>query len=335
MARTKKKARKSTGPFYSKMFLEEALNFSPRKGGGYYQAVIHQKLDGDKYEIIRKLGYGRRSSTWLVLRARDPEYFAVEIFTVAASERANTAELPIIKEVDKVSRSSSLELPTFHGSFWEESRVGSHLRFVVNPLSTSVKDLQLDVKNQRLPVHVVQRIIWSVSNSLNGLHDVKIMHGRTFLIHDLFHPGVIFNPLLKRKTYFSQLRPKSNTFSPSSIQNLHHPLWSSRNLSLYCYSLRHSFIWNDKRKAVVDWPIYLNNLGYGKACPLFFFALVAWDSYHVFIAQQWNYKPEENEDYLSAPETLLQSASCSLQTDIWMLGCLVSRAQWNLFVTLV
>ena len=212
MARTKKKARKSTGPFYSKMFLEEALNFSPRKGGGYYQAVIHQKLDGDKYEIIRKLGYGRRSSTWLVLRARDPEYFAVEIFTVAASERANTAELPIIKEVDKVSRSSSLELPTFHGSFWEESRVGSHLRFVVNPLSTSIKDLQLDAKNQRLPVHVVQRIIWSVSNSLNGLHDVKIMHGRTFLIHDLFHPGVIFNPLLKRKTHFSQLRPKSNTF---------------------------------------------------------------------------------------------------------------------------
>ena len=55
--------------------------------------------------------------------------------------------------------------------------------------------------------------------------------------------------------------------------------------------------------------------------------MVAWGSYHVLIAQQWNYKPEKNEDYLSAPETLLQGASCSLQTDIWMLGCLVSRTQ--------
>lgn len=37
--------------------------------------------------------------------------------------------------------------------------------------------------------------------------------------------------------------------------------------------LRHSFKWNDKRKAVVDWSIYLDGLGHGKACP--FFVLVA------------------------------------------------------------
>ena len=60
-----------------------------------------------------------------------------------------------------------------------------------------------------------------------------------------------------------------------------------------------------------------------------FFWLVAWSvyNYHVFIAQQWSYKPEKKEGYLSAPETLLQNASCSLQTDIWMLGCLVSQAE--------
>ena len=162
-------------------FPEEPLNLSPSEGG-HYPAAIHQKLNSDKYEIIRKLGYGPRSSTWLVLRAQDPGYFAVKIFTVAASERAKTVELPIIKAVDKVSRSGSLELPTFHGSFWEESSAGSHLCFVMNPLSTSVKDLQRDAENERLPVHVVQRIVRSISNSLNGLHNAKIMHGRTFLI---------------------------------------------------------------------------------------------------------------------------------------------------------
>ena len=193
MPRTKQIARKSTGGGPRKKFPEESLK------GGYYPAVIHQKLDGDKYEIIRKLGYGPRSTTWLVLRAHDPGYFAVKIFKVAASERAKTLELPIMKEVtvDKVSRSGSLELQTFHDSFWEESRFGSHLCFVMNPLSTSVKDLQQDAKDQRLPVHVVQRIVWSVSNSLNGLHDVGIMHGRMFLIHNLFHLGAIANPLFR------------------------------------------------------------------------------------------------------------------------------------------
>ena len=184
MTRTKKKARKTTHPsVIHENFPEEPLYRTPSNGSGYYQATIHQKLNGDKYEIIRKLGYGPHSSTWLVLRTDDPGHFAVKIFTVAASQRAMNIELPILKEVDKISRSGSMELPTFHDSFWEESRFGSHICFVTNLLSTSVKDLQRDAENQRLPVHVVQRIVWSISNSLNGLHDAKIMHGRTFLIH--------------------------------------------------------------------------------------------------------------------------------------------------------
>lgn len=41
-------------------------------------------------------------------------------------------------------------------------------------------------------------------------------------------------------------------------------------------------------------------------------------------AQQSTFKPEPTGDYVSAPETLSQNASCSPQTDIWQLGCLVS-----------
>jgi hypothetical protein len=43
-------------------------------------------------------------------------------------------------------------------------------------------------------------------------------------------------------------------------------------------------------------------------------------------AQQSNYEPEKKGDYSFAPETLLQSASCSPQTDIWMLGYMASHA---------
>ena len=34
--------------------------------------------------------------------------------------------------------------------------------------------------------------------------------------------------------------------------------------------LKHSFKWNDQQKIVVDWSIYLDNLGHGKTFPHFF-----------------------------------------------------------------
>lgn len=110
-------------------FPEEPLNISPSEAGGHYPAAIYQKINGDKYKILDMVP----AHLWLVLRANDPGHFAVKIFTVAASERLKNVELPIIKEVDKISRSNSLELPTFHGSFWEESSAGSHLCFVMDP----------------------------------------------------------------------------------------------------------------------------------------------------------------------------------------------------------
>ena len=92
-------------------FPEEPLNLSPSEGGGYYPAQIHQKLNGDKYEVIRKLGYGPRSSTWLVLSAHDQAYFVVKIFTVTASDHAKTVETPILKAVSHLS--PSMLLPKF------------------------------------------------------------------------------------------------------------------------------------------------------------------------------------------------------------------------------
>ena len=161
-------------------FPEEPLNLSPSAGGGYYPAEIHQKLNGGKYEVIRKLGYDSRSSTWLVLCAHDLVYFAVKIFTVSASDHAKTVEIPILKAVNNLS--PSLLLPRFRESFWEKGSAGSHICFVTNPLSTSIQDLQRNADNERFPVHVVQRIIWCVASSLKSLHDIKIMHGRTYLI---------------------------------------------------------------------------------------------------------------------------------------------------------
>jgi len=167
-------------------FPEEPLDLSPSEGGGYYPAEIHQKLKDGKYEIVRKLGCGPRSSTWLTTRAHDHEYFPVKIFTVAASERAKSVQLPIVKVLRNLGAHDFLG---FHGSFWEKSSAGSHLCFVANPLSTSVRDMQRDAENHRLPVHVVQQIVYTVVSGLLSLHRAKIMHGGIrFTITIYFRP---------------------------------------------------------------------------------------------------------------------------------------------------
>ncbi|KIM35634.1 hypothetical protein M413DRAFT_14463 [Hebeloma cylindrosporum] len=74
-------------------FSEEASH----EGPGHFPGKIHKKLSNGKYEIIRKLGYGPRSSTWLVWRKSGDRYFAVKIYTIAASTRAEEVELPILQ----------------------------------------------------------------------------------------------------------------------------------------------------------------------------------------------------------------------------------------------
>lgn len=58
-------------PILSKLrmsqFPEEALNLSSSEGFGYFPGYPGQKLNKDRYEISRKLGFGPRSSTWLVV----------------------------------------------------------------------------------------------------------------------------------------------------------------------------------------------------------------------------------------------------------------------------
>ena len=90
--------------------------------------------------------------------------------------------------------------------------------------------------------------------------------------------------------------------------------------------LPHSFKWKDKMKKVVDWPLYLGNLSHGIYD---YYFLVGFSNQLLIylIAQRSCNKPEENNNYLSAPETLLGNASCSIQTDIWMLGIMASRWQ--------
>ena len=63
-------------------FPEEQLDSSV----GFFAAQPGQALQNNRWSIMRKLGWGPRSSTWLAVNSKDPDNItAVKIFTVAAT----------------------------------------------------------------------------------------------------------------------------------------------------------------------------------------------------------------------------------------------------------
>ncbi|KAF9472222.1 kinase-like protein [Pholiota conissans] len=267
-------------------FPEEPLDLPPHQGGGYYPAAIHQRIHNGKYEIIRKLGYGPLSSTWLVLHESQNKliYSALKIFTVAASEEAKETELPILKAMSDL-RSFDLGLPIFRGSFWKQSNAGTHLCIVMNVMATSARALQREADHSRLPVHVVQTLVYAAANALAGLHKEKVMHGG--IDADCIYLGM--NMQTKHLKSMLDSEPQPTTVDVNGFTTvLSQPLSTEDK-------------WNDKQKDVVDWDVQVGNLGH---------------------AQRRIYTPEKGHNYSFAPETLLERATCSPKTDIWMLGCL-------------
>ena len=47
-------------------FPEEPLDISAEQGYGYFPAYVGLSLKEDNYKITRKLGFGPRSSVWLI-----------------------------------------------------------------------------------------------------------------------------------------------------------------------------------------------------------------------------------------------------------------------------
>ena len=245
-------------------FPEEPLHLPPHKGGGYYPAMIHQKLNGDKYEIIRKLGYGPQSSTWLAFDSKNTTYHSIEIFTIGASEQAKSKQVPILKGLG-----GGRPLPVFLGTFWEKGDDKSHLCVLTNPLSTSVRILQQEAEHQRLPAHAVQMIVHTAAEALERLHRQEIMHGGNHFILIAFLLTSWLNKIKKR--LLSAVKAENIFFSvgDNQIESIlaSEPAptttGNKKYVTVRSQPLPHSFKWKDKMKKVVDWPLYLGNLSHG------------------------------------------------------------------------
>ena len=162
----------------SSTFPEEQLD----SAAGYFPAKPGQSLDGSRWTIIRKLGWGPRSSTWLAVdnTESDPvyNYKAIKIFTTTATEDSTANNERYFLLLDPMKEIETI--PTLREHFYEHDIKGKrHLCLVFRTFGTSIEELRLtNIHNgENLPVHVVQKVAARISESLARLDYLNIIHG--------------------------------------------------------------------------------------------------------------------------------------------------------------
>ncbi|EDR06284.1 uncharacterized protein LACBIDRAFT_300353 [Laccaria bicolor S238N-H82] len=154
------------------LFPEEQLD-SPL---GYFSAQPGQTLKDGAWTIARKLGWGPRSSTWLVIDKNDL-HRALKILTAAATAAPNAKnERYFVLEAMKATDDAPQLLETFE----EKDEWGRrHLCLLFRLLGPSVEDLRQGnaYHGQKLPVHIVQKVIGDILDRLADLATLNIIHG--------------------------------------------------------------------------------------------------------------------------------------------------------------
>ena len=164
------------------LFPEEQLD-SPL---GYFSAQPGQTLKDGTWTISRKLGWGPRSSTWLVID-KNNLHRALKILTAAttADPNAKNERHFVLKAMKAVPSGVPELLETFEE---KDNRGRRHFCLLFRLLGPSVEDLRQGnvYHGQKLPVHIVQKVIGDISDRLANLATQNIIHGgkSNYLFHE-------------------------------------------------------------------------------------------------------------------------------------------------------
>ena len=146
-------------------------------------------LNGDRYKILYKLGYGASSTVWLARDRHLQKYVALKIKEAGISKFHN--ELDILKHISKLKSDhpgriyspASLLLRRF----WIDGPSGRHLALVFQGCGPSIS--RLYDWNIRLRTHLAQSMALQITKGHAYLHyeGICCQNSRTF---DVVLPGV-------------------------------------------------------------------------------------------------------------------------------------------------
>ncbi|KAF6741507.1 kinase-like domain-containing protein [Ephemerocybe angulata] len=215
------------------LFPEEPLDLSASDGFRYFPADINQALDNGRYTILRKLGWGPRSSMWIVQDTTEkrPDYCAVQIFMVGKTREVEEHLLHLLGS----KRTWRARLPRYQRVWLTVQR---------SPRGCGQS------RPGSLPVHVVKYVAYQVLEVLvERLHHKKslIMHSGIKLENIAFWPDTYKNAL--------EIHLKDNPPATTQIAD-GLPVVRSQPLANYTVDLDYPM------SEVVEWDLLVTGFGH-------------------------------------------------------------------------
>ncbi|KAF8062421.1 kinase-like domain-containing protein [Lyophyllum atratum] len=279
-------------------FPEEPLDLSTEQGFGYFAAYPGLLLKEGRYEIIRKLGFGPRSSVWLAsdLQSVSGLFVALKLLTTHATAE-KSQELSALQAISLGADSDNL--PVLRDHFTEQSHHGEHQCFALDPLGPDLDTFRQTSPTRSLKVHTVKKVVASAVEALCDFEELDIIHGGTK--PDIATALKADNLLFWVSEGAVNVQPIVDASLPSGVQKdvtvdgKRYPVVRSEP----CGNQWH---WDDDNFNIANYSIYLNNLGHttGKGKD------ASWDT--------------SVDPSLRPPEVIL-GTGFDIKIDTWMLGC--------------
>ena len=307
------------------LFPEEQLD-SPL---GYFPARPGQTLKNGTWTISRKLGWGPRSSTWLIIDKND-QHRAIKILTVAATADPNANnERHFVLEAMKAIPSG---VPELLETFVEKDERGrKHLCLLFRLLGPSVEDLRQGnvYDGQNLSIHIVKKVIGDISDRLANLATKNIIHGGKsnclfrkhlswiYILVSAVTPDNFLFFSVQRGVDVRKALAKAPADKPVKIQGsdgVWYPTVKSQPIPNH-------YTWESKADDIAYTTFSLANFAHGNAC------LFPW--FHELIVNSSSLARQTTATTLDTPKNVqppeaLTGGKIDLKSDVWTLGCTVS-----------
>ncbi|KAK7051372.1 hypothetical protein VNI00_004872 [Paramarasmius palmivorus] len=283
-------------------FPEEDLRQEGNDNPGYFPARLGQTLEGGRFCIVRKLGWGQYASVWLAKDKKEDRFVALKILTCESTNalketgsRQRSDELRMLEKIATAQpnhRGFKHNL-LLHDSFEFQGPHGTHLCLATEVLVYGVNFVRESNENgdRRLSMALTKRLVKQLLSSLEYLHEVcGIVHT------DIKHDNILFR-------------------RPDVLTVVSHELVTKPSVSYDCGT--------EICLPVV--PVV------SQALPLSTEGLVAVDQVQAVLADvghsHWkdrHFQELVQPSALRAPEVIL-GYPWGTSADIWNLGCLVTE----------